>query len=319
MRWKRRVAAGDLPVKSPGPKKIEPFYLGELSEKIDQLCHGKKRTQGTGELYESYQGVISRREFNQMVIAVRRDRQGDRVAALHQVHWQRPDVVWAIDGTEHKTEFADKDLHVQNLQDLCSVYKFTPLTTAYMPCGEEIAGHWDYQFSHHGPPLFIKRDNGGNLNHVVVNELLEDVMVIPINSLVKAAPYNGAVEHAQGEIKQHLRTWPDKAKTTQAFVLLTETAAHDLNHKPRRRLYGQTACRVYFGNNRIRVTKRKRKSIYAWIKNLAVDISEKAGDDRISCLAWRVAAKKWLEKNDLIKILKPEKVLPNFSLNLCHK
>ena len=112
MRWKRRVAAGDLPVKSPGPKKIEPFYLGELSEKIDQLCHGKKRTQGTGELYESYQGVISRREFNQMVIAVRRDRQGDRVAALHQVHWQRPDVVWAIDGTEHKTEFADKDLHV---------------------------------------------------------------------------------------------------------------------------------------------------------------------------------------------------------------
>ena len=188
-----------------------------------------------------------------------------------------------------------------------------------MPCGEEIAGHWDYQFSHHGPPLFIKRDNGGNLNHVVVNELLEDVMVIPINSLVKAAPYNGAVEHAQGEIKQHLRTWPDKAKTTQAFVLLTETAAHDLNHKPLRRLYGQTACRVYFGNNRIRVTKRKLKSIYAWIKNLAVEISEKAGHDSISCLAWRVAAKEWLEKNDLIKILKPEKVLPNFSLNLCHK
>ena len=232
---------------------------------------------------------------------------------------RRPDVVWALDGTELKAEFTDEKLHVQNLQDLCSIYKFTPLATGHMPCGEEIAGHWDYQFSHHGPPLFIKRDNGGNLNHAVVNELLEDVMVIPINSPVKTAPYNGAVEHAQGEIKQYLRTWQDKAKTTQAFVLLTETAAHDLNHRPQRRLYGQTACRVYFGNNRIRVTKRKRKSIYAWIKNLAVDISEKAGDDRISCRAWRVAAKKWLEKNDLIKILKPGKVSPHFSLNLCHR
>jgi hypothetical protein len=185
MRWKRRIVAGDLPVKSPGPKKVERFDFDELTEKIDRLCHGKKRTQGTGELYESYKRVISRREFNQMVIAVRRDRQRDRMAALHQVHWQRPDVVWAIDGTVHKTEFADKNLHVQNLQDLCSVYKFTPLTTAYMPCGEEIAGHLDYRFSHYGPPLFIKRDNGGNLNHAVVNELLEELMVIPINSPVK--------------------------------------------------------------------------------------------------------------------------------------
>ena len=254
-----------------------------------------------------------------MVITVRQNHERNRVAALNQVHWRRPDIAWAIDGTEHKAQFTYQKLHVQTLQDLCSVYKFTPLTTEYMPCGEEIAGYLDHQFARYGRPLFIKRDNGGNLNHVAINDMLEDVMVIPINSPVRCAPYNGAVEHAQGEIKQYLRTWLDKANTTAEFELLTETATHDLNHKPRRRLDGKTACRVYFGNNRIRFTKRKRKSVYEWIKDLAVDISERAGHDNITSLAWRVSAKKWLEKNDLIKILNPGKVLPHFYSNLCHK
>jgi hypothetical protein len=144
-------------------------------------------------------------------------------------------------------------------------------------------------------------------------------MVIPINIPVKATPCNGAFEHAQGEIKQYLRTWQHTVKTKREFVLFTDTAAHDLNHKPRRKLGGQTAYRVYFGNERIRVNKRKRKSIYEWIKNLAVDILEKSGHDSISCLAWLIAAKKWLEKNDLIKTLKPGSVLPHLSSNLWHK
>jgi hypothetical protein len=59
--------------------------------------------------------------------------------------------------------------------------------------------------------------------------------------------------------------------------------------------------------------------VYEWIKDLAVDISERAGHDNITSLAWRASAKKWLEKNDLIKILNPGKVLPHFSSYLCHK
>ena len=319
MRWKRRIAAGQRPLKPPGPKKIATFDFDELTGKIGQLRHGTKRTQGTGGLYTSYKSAVSRREFNEMVIAVRRNHQQARGAALNRVIWRRPDVVWAIDGTEYRAEFAAEKLHIQNLQDLCSVYKFTPLTTGYMPCGEEVAGHLNCQFTRYGPPLFIKRDNGGNLNHAAVNEVLEETMVIPINSPVNTAPYNGAVEHAQGEVKRHLRTWRHKAKTTGEFVLLTETTAHDLNHEPRRGLDGKTACRVYFGGNRIRYGKKKRRSVYDWIKGLAIDISQRAGHDEITCLAWRVAAKIWLEKNDLITILKPGKVSPYLSSNLCHE
>ena len=63
---------------------------------------------------------------------------------------------------------------------------------------------WIGIFHRFGPPLFLKRDNGGNLNHLTVNQVLEEAMVIPINSPVITAPYNGAVEHAQGEVKTYL-------------------------------------------------------------------------------------------------------------------
>jgi len=261
MRYKQRIDTGDPPLKPPGPKKIKPLDFGELAEHIGKLDHGKKRTRGTGDLYQSYKDVISRREFNQMVIAVRRDHHKDRSACLSQVIWKRPDVVWALDGTEYKSDFTSTKLHLQNLQDLCSVYKFTPLTTWYVPVGEQIAGYLDYQFTRYGPPLFIKRDNGGNLNHLAVNQLLEDAMVVPINSPVRTAPYNGAVERAQ----------------------------------------------IYFGDNRIRYNKRKRRSVFNWIRNLASDISQRAGYDVITILAWRVAAKTWLVKNGLVEILKPLK------------
>ena len=59
------------------------------------------------------------------------------------------------------------------------------------------------------------------------------------------APYNGAIEHSQGEFKNYLRHWQWKANTIDEFGPLAETAARVLNHRPRRCLDGQMACRVY--------------------------------------------------------------------------
>ena len=202
MRWKRRIALGKPPVKSPGPKKVAPLDLKDLTRKVESLHHGKKRSRGAGSLHASYKSVISRWELNAMIARVRKDRNCQRAAVKSRVIWHRPDVVWALDGCEYAAGFAEGKMHVQNLQDLCSQYKFPPLATKYPPCGEEVSGHLDRHFTRFGPPLFIKRDNGGNLNHMAVNQLLEETMVIPINSPVKNAPYNGAVEHSQAEIQQ---------------------------------------------------------------------------------------------------------------------
>lgn len=317
MRWKRRLTMGQPAVGKPGPKKVRPFNLGQLRQKIHDLDHGSKRSRGTGRLYGAFNGAISRRELNRMITSVRNENKRRRAAQRYHITWLRPNLAWAMDDCQ-KPAVGSGRLHLHNLSDLCSRYKFHPLASASIPCGEEVAGHLDHLFSRFGAPLFCKRDNGGNLNHLSVNEVLEQAMVIPINSPPNTAQYNGAIEHTQGEFKEHLRRWEWKANTIDEFVLLAETAAHELNHKPRRCLKGQTACRAYFGSNRMRYYKRQRKSIYNWICDLAAEISIRAGKKTISPVAWRVAAKQWLVKNGLIKIQRAGKVLPDFSSKLCH-
>jgi hypothetical protein len=164
----------------------------------------------------------------------------------------------------------------------------------------------------HEPPLFCKRDNGGNLNHLAVNHVLEEALVIPIKSPPYRAPYNGAIEHTQGEFKSYLDRWSWKAGTVDQMILLSETVAHDLNHQPRRCLGGKTPCRSYFGGPRICYPRRKREAVYRSIQELAAEVSTRAGKPAITPTAWRVAAKQWLLKNRLIRIQKAGNVSPDF-------
>jgi hypothetical protein len=316
MRWKRRHADGRVAVGKRGPQKLRPLNLSELKEKIQGLDHGRKRSRGTGRLHGAYAGCISRRDLDEMVRQVRSETNRRRIAESCRVSWLRPNLAWAVDDCR-KSDTAV--LHLHNLTDLCSRYKLPPIASARPPCGEEVAGHLERLFERFGAPLFCKRDNGGNLNHTAVNQVLEDSLVIPINSPPYTAPYNGAIEHTQREFKDYLDRWQWKADTVEKSILLAETAAHDLNHKPRRCLMGGTACRAYFGGGRrLRYSKRRRKSVYLWIRDLASEISIRVGKSSISGAAWRIAAKQWMLKNGLIKIVKAGKVLPLFHRNLCH-
>jgi hypothetical protein len=312
MRWKQRIADGQPAVQRPGPKKVKPLDIEQLKRKISALDHGSKRSRGTGRLYGAVAEQISRRDLNRLIIQARRESNRQRAAGLCRVRWLRPNLAWAMDDCK-KTLIGGGRLHLHNLSDLCSRYKLPPMASDYLPCGEEVAGHLVRLFSRFGPPLFCKRDNGGNLNHAAVNRALSEAMVIPINSPVYTAPYNGAIEHTQGEFKDYLKRWQWKAKSLRQLVLLAETAAHDINHRPRRCLKGQTACRTYYGNDRLAYPKRKRKAVYRWIQDLAERISIGLGKDVITPTAWRIAAKQWLLENGLIQIVKAGKVLPNLS------
>jgi len=59
------------------------------------------------------------------------------------------------------------------MRDLSSRYKFLPLAEEY-PVGEEIAGCLSEKFDRYGDPLVLKRDNEGNPNHKIVNDILEE-------------------------------------------------------------------------------------------------------------------------------------------------
>ena len=182
-----------------------------------------------------------------MVWQVRRDLGLVQRKNLRQIDWLVPGVVCAMDVTEYDLEGADK-IHLHNTQDLGSRYKFPPLS-GECPVGEEIAGYLSEKFCRFGPPLFLKRDNGGNLNHGAVNGILSEFFVLPLNSPVYYAPYNGAIEESQRELKACLREklTPDlPLSENHSAEVYAEVAAHDLNHRLRPCLNGETSCQVFF-------------------------------------------------------------------------
>lgn len=305
-RWKRRIGCGNEPVQKSGIKKVASIDLARLRQRIGDLPHGNKRTGGTVRLYRENNHGISRREFNEMVRQVRSAHNRCKSASLCRVRWLYPDVAWALDGLQYTA------CHIYNLQDLCSRYKFAPMTCEYMPCGEEVAGYLSRHLARFGPPLFIKRDNGGNLNHRAVNDILEEMMIIPVNSPCYTASYNGAIEHSQSELKTWIGKWKTAAKTKRELALLVENAANALNHHPRRSLSGKNACRTYFNGDRLRFSKRKRKQAWDWIRDMAARISVKCQKSQIDPAAWRIAARKWLEKHRLIVIHRPAVVTAQY-------
>ena len=319
MRWKARLAGGLPAVGKRGPKKVRPLNLNELKARIRDLDHGPKLSRGTGRLHGRYRASISRRELNALVRQARRETSRRRRAATCCLRWLRPNVAWAVDDCRKSDmSTASGPLHLHNLTDLCSRYKLPPIASGSLPCGEEVAGHLAHLFERFGPPLFCKRDNGGNLNHTTVNEVLENAWVIPINNPPQMASYNGAIERTQREFKDFVKRWQWKAATMESYFLLSEIAAHALNHTPRRCLDNRTACRSYFGGDRIRYSRRERRSIFRWIRDLATELAARVGKPKITSVEWRVAAKQWLLKNGLIEIVKAGKVSPHLNRKLCH-
>ena len=129
-----------------------------------------------------------------------------------------------------------------------------------MPCGEEVAGHLSHLVSRFGPPLFCKRDNGGNLNHMVVDEVLADALVVPINNPANTAFYNGAIEHTQGEFKAYLRRWDWKTDTGPKPYLIGRDGCSRLESQapgavwtvrmPAVSILGASGCVIPIGNGR---------------------------------------------------------------------
>jgi hypothetical protein len=310
MRWKRRIKMGAEPVWQPGPRKVERIDLEGLQQDVANLKHARKRTHETGVLYRHYNLQVSRRELNTMVIEARREHRSEQAAGMQRIFWHHPNLAWAIDGSELTPAPDRSKLIMYPVQDLGSLYKFPPVAGPHNPCGEEVAGHLERLFTEFAAPLFLKRDNEGILNHAAVNGVLAEHMVIPLNSPTYYAPYNGAIEHTQGEFKSYLRTWAWKAGSDEGFELLAELGAHDLNHKHRRTLNGQNSCQAYFGCPRISFDRRKRREVFLWIKQAAFDMLEKLGDDGLYMTAWRIAARTWLQKNHYITIVRNGKVLP---------
>ena len=307
---------GVVIIKRPGPKKVEPFDSSVLDMEIRLLDHGVKRSTGATELYRRYCFSVSRRELGQMVERVRQDLESDRRTYLRWIEWLTPGIVWAMDFTEYDLGRTGK-IYLHNTQDLGSRYKFLPMAGGY-PVGEEVAGYLSEKIDRYGAPLVLKRDNEGNMNHTAINDVLAESFVLPLNNPEYYAPYNGAIEESQREVKSCLRKklmegLLDPGDHISAYA---EAVVNDLNHRIRPCLNGKTSCQVFFESDKKPFfTKRERRGIYDWVMErverilLAMDQSGQAAKES----AWRIAVESWLRSKGYIKVHINKKVSPNFT------
>jgi len=288
---------GEPPVGVPGPKKVEWPDYGELAREIGRLRHGWKRTKGTGALILRHRAGVSRRHLQRMVAAERQERRRERERQMTRILWLFPNLAWSMDDTERH----GKRHCLHTVQDLASRYKFPPLAGP-LPHGEQVARHLESLFEQYGTPLFLKRDNGPNLNQAAVDDLLEERLVIPLNSPPYYPQYNGAIERTQRDYQHRLDKSFPKDYEQQNQQVCGQLATHDMNHQPMACLSGRTPCGVLFGGGAITFNLRQRKEALTWIQDRILAIIEQTQPINTSSIqaAWRATCLNWLLLNGLI-------------------
>ena len=321
-RWKHRLSCGQPAFLKPGPKKLAPLDLDELRGEVCRLDHGWHRSRGFGLLCRQYQSQVSRRDLAVLAATVRRELFQHHQAELRRLTWHVPGAVWSLDDAE-LARFADHPLHLHQVQDLASRYKFAPLVGEQV-MGAAVALQLEQLFERYGPPLVLKRDNGSNLNHQVVDEVLCRYLVVPLNSPPHYPPYNGGMEHGVGELKAPLveRILDHGSIAEPPVELWAKVLAHDLNHRSRPCLHGQVACQVFHSaKSAMKVyTRRKRREVFDWINELTSLLIQvwAVRTPRQAETARRLAVETWLQRNGLITVSQNPKVLPVYLNKFAH-
>lgn len=139
-----------------------------------------------------------------------------------------------------------------------------------------------------------------------------------MNSPVHYAPYNGAIEESQRELKRCLgeKLGLGLSRSRKQIGPYAEAAAHDLNHRLRDCLGGRTSCQMYFGSGDKPVfAKRERRDIYDCLMErvgrILLSLNPTGLVARES--AWRIAVEFWLQSKGYIKGHINPKVSPNFT------
>jgi hypothetical protein len=304
-RWRRRQAQGLPVLRPPGPPKVGPLPLDQLQEELEALVHRPKRTRGTGDAQERLKSVISRRAFQDVVRSQRRQHLRQQRQKLQRIQWHAPNVAWAMDATEiYRDPHGGKLIDVV-VQDLGSGFRFDPFMGLVIT-GHETTRYLKKLFAQHGPPLFLKRDNGGIFNTPEVNQLLARLGVIPLNSPVKYPRYNGAIEKGIGELKHHAvklvpsvtRLRPEEVRPLFRFIVTK------CNFAPRRSKGYQTAAKIYTDGPKPKWDRRERQKIFAWIGARAKRMLSAMENPNHRDLrrAWRRSAESWLRCQGLISV-----------------
>ncbi len=304
-RWRQRQREGRPLLLAPGPRKLGPLPLDAFLEDFHTLVPRARRTRGTGAFYQRWRAHVARHPLQQAINDHRREHGRSLRRRWQAIRWLRPNLAWAIDATEYPKDPAGHRLVHVVVQDLATAFQFEPLVALNL-YGHDAAGLLEQLCRRHGAPLFLKRDNGGVFNTPEVNGLLAGLGVIPLNSPVHCARYNGAIEHGIGELKADLHDCLNTPKRwdLESGLAFARFLVHKHNYQPRRRLEGQSAAQAYYQRPRLRWTQRERHDIFAWIGARAKRIVRAMEDPGQLDVrrAWRRSVESWLRRQGLIEL-----------------
>jgi hypothetical protein len=331
MGWFARLRAGLPLLQPPGPKPAGVFDHKALDQDLRSLGPDGKRCRGSGAVYARYRHAISRRGFRQKL----KDAKKRRRQALSRTRWAAPLVALAIDDTHVGYDLQGCKIHSTTVQDLCSSYKLTA-RVGHEADGDEMAVYLEGLFSQNGAPLIMKRDNGPrkrraspasrafSLKTRLRLELQElgrrqgagrmgrhptqaQRRVHRLTSPAYTPQYNGAVEHAQGEIKGELgdRSSPRPVDEWQQAIA---AAYQTLNSKPRRRLKRRNAAETFTPRHDTAMfspeQRRHARETIDRIQQSLLDGKEPTA--RAEASSRRNAISIWLEQEELIAISRPQ-------------
>jgi transposase InsO family protein len=298
---------------SPGPKKCPPLDWSSFYPLFQQLHHGRVRTRGTGRLYRRFAASISRRQLAALVRQQRRE----QLDNMKHIQWLWSGVAWSIDATE----YGPGNCQIIPVLDLASRYRFIPLVSRQLN-GAQIALHLEKLFRQHGPPLFLKRDNGSPFNNEHIDGLLARYAVLPLNNPPACPRYNGAMEKSIGDLKRSVDRRLLCSIVPAELISSIEATIHELNHRSRRSLKGRSPCAAFHDDaQRLRWNRRQRAAIFGLLlRNFGRTIATMTkGNHHTLASAWRLTVESWLRCQGLISVRQStKKCQPICSANWSH-
>jgi transposase InsO family protein len=191
---------------------------------------------------------------------------------------------------------------VHNVRDIGAQYVMEPMVTPTLATGAMVANNLERLFRQHDAPLFLKRDNGGNLCSHEVDEVLARWMVLPLTSPPYYPKYNGAIEWSQGLLKYEMERIMESVGGHIGDALLhAQLASHSINHRSSPVLQGRWPCHA-LATSRQLFTRNERRVIQRWIEDECETIFHNMGPNPDRRAAWRQAATRWLTSNGLLII-----------------
>lgn len=304
-RWRQRQRNGAPLLRPSGPGKTGPLPLAQVQAQIQQLVHGRRRTQGTTALYRQHEQELSRRQLGTLVQAERQRLHLTRLAHTQTITWHDAQTAWAMDGTQWGCNHRGQPLFVLLARDLATRFCLAMLVCTSL-LGGQVAAFLKDLFAKYGPPLFLKRDNGSNLQTPEVEQVLADCGVIPLNSPVQYPQYNGGMEKQIGDLKRLLpfglpSTPPQDDHQTLAIL---EAVRHCYNAKPRADQEGCSPFELFHRGPRLRVPRPERTAIFDLLSSATLRklLNMENRDHRSVDAAWRSIVVTWLRRQQLISV-----------------